>query len=97
MPILRRIPKRGFTPPFPLEMAIVNVSDLDQIFKPNSEVTPELLYKEGMVNKRLPIKVLGDGDLKKPLKVSAQSFSKQAKEKIVAAGGSVQIIPIGKN
>lgn len=94
MPLLRRIPKRGFTPPFPKEMAVVNLRDLEQIFKPNSEITSEVLIQEGIIKKKLPVKILGDGNIKKPLKISAQSFSKQAKEKIIAVGGSVQIVPL---
>ncbi len=92
MPILRRIPKRGFTPPFPVEYQVLNVQDLDTLFKPNSSVTPEYLKSEGIIKRRLPLKILGTGDLKKPLKVSAQAFSESAKAKIEKAGGTVTVL-----
>lgn len=92
MNLLRRIPKRGFSPPFPRKFNIVNVEDLDG-FKAHSEINPELLMKDGLIRMDLPLKVLGKGEIKKALKISAQSFSKQAKEKIVAAGGSVNLLP----
>ena len=92
MPILRRIPKRGFTPPFPKRYAILNVSDLNDLFEAKTEVTPELLRKHGALKGILPLKILGAGEIKKALTVSAQCFSKQAKEKITASGGSVQIL-----
>lgn len=92
MPLLRRIPKRGFTSPFPRKFAVLNVMDLDRHFETGSEVTPDLLSERGIVKKKLPLKILGEGETKKRLKVSAQAFSKQAKEKILAAGGAVQIL-----
>lgn len=92
MPLLRRIPKRGFTPPFPKRYAILNVQDLNDLFESNAEVTPDLLRKNRIVKEKLPLKILGQGEIAKSLKVSAQSFSHQAKEKIVAAGGSVKIL-----
>lgn len=92
IPLLRRIPKRGFTPPFPNKMAVINVQDLNECFEPNTEITPELLYQQGIIKKHIPVKVLGTGTIQKPLKISAQAFSKQAKEKIVAAGGSAQLL-----
>ena len=95
IPLLRRIPKRGFTPPFRAISAVVNVCDLEFCFEPGSEITPEVMRKEGLVKERIPIKILGGGEIKKALKISAQAFSKQAKDKIVAAGGSVQVISYG--
>ena len=92
MPLLRRIPKRGFTPPFPKIYNVVNVQDLNDRFQADSEVSPEILFKEGIMKKNLPLKILGTGEVKKPLKVSAQAFSSQAKEKIVAAGGTVKVL-----
>ena len=91
MPLLRRIPKRGFTPPFPRKFNVLNLGDLEK-FEAHTEVTPQLLYKEGLIKKKLPVKVLGEGVLKKPLKVSAQAFSREAKQKILAQGGSAQIL-----
>ena len=88
MPLLRRIPKRGFTPPFPIEYQVLNVQDLETLFKPNSQVTPEVLKSEGVIKRNLPLKILGQGELKKPLAVSAQAFSGSAKAKIEKAGGT---------
>lgn len=92
MTLLRRIPKRGFTPPFPQRYIILNVQDLNDCFEANSEIGPDLLRKERMVKRNLPLKILGGGELKKPLKISAHAFSLQAKEKILASGGTIQIL-----
>jgi len=96
MPLQRRVPKRGFTNLFGTEYAVVNVGALDRL---TGEVTPELLVKEGLVRKLLSgVKVLGDGELTKPLVVKAHRFSKSALEKIVRAGGRAEVIaaPPGK-
>lgn len=92
MPLLRRIPKRGFTTPFPNEFSVINVGLLDSLFKPNAEITPEVLQNYGLAKKLTPIKILGDGEIKKPLKVFVQNISKSAKEKILAAGGEVKLL-----
>ena len=91
-PILRRVPKRGFTPPFPKTYQVLNVQDLETLFKANSEVTPEYLATEGVLKRDLPLKILGTGELKKPLKVSAQAFSASAKAKIEKAGGTATLL-----
>lgn len=93
-PIVRRVPKRGFNNRFALKVAHVNVSELGEAFEAGTEVTPELLAEKGIVKGRYDVlKVLGDGDLTKSLKVSAHRFSKSAQEKIEKAGGSVTVIP----
>ncbi|MEO8504454.1 MAG: 50S ribosomal protein L15 [Acidobacteriota bacterium] len=84
MPLVRRVPKRGFTNIFRVEYVVVN---LDQLGGLGAEVTPELLREKGIVGGRKPIKVLGDGELKKAIKVVAHKFSKSARAKIEAAGG----------
>ena len=90
MPLQRRVPKRGFTNLFSKEYAVVNVGALDRL---TGEVTPERLMKEGLVKKlRSGLKVLGDGELTKPLVVKAHRFSKSALEKITRAGGRVEVI-----
>jgi large subunit ribosomal protein L15 len=90
MPLHRRIPKRGFTNIFRRVFAVVNVGDLAKL---EGEVTPEALLAAGLVRKRgAGIKILGDGDLKKALVVKAHRFSRQAMEKIVAAGGRAEIL-----
>jgi large subunit ribosomal protein L15 len=92
MPLIRRIPKRGFHNPFKEEYAVVNLKKLEKIIEKYDEITPEILRKEGIVKKDLPIKILGDGELKKPIKIVAHAFSEKAKEKITAIGGSFEII-----
>ena len=92
MPLLRRIPKRGFTPPFQKKIQILNVCDLEFLFDANTVISPDMLLQKGILKNKFPVKILGTGDIRKPLKVSAQYFSKQAKEKILAAGGSVDLI-----
>ena len=90
MPLQRRVPKRGFTNLFGKEYAVVNVGALDRL---TGEVTPERLVKEGLVKKLLSgLKVLGDGELTKPLVVKAHRFSKSALEKITRAGGRAEVI-----
>lgn len=90
LPMMRRVPKRGFNNRFALKVIALNVSDLSDAFAANEEVTPEILRERGIVKKRCDeIKILGDGTIDKALKVSAHRFSASAKEKITAAGGSV--------
>lgn len=92
MPLLRRIPKRGFTNPFRQSYAVVNLRDLERVFGPNQEVNPQSLGSLRLVRTQGPVKILGQGDLTKPLKVSAHRFSKEAREKIEKAGGSVTLL-----
>jgi large subunit ribosomal protein L15 len=94
MPIIRQIPKRGFHNRHGLIVAGVNVDDLDACFAANAEVNPETLKAAGLAKGIWhELKILGDGKLGKSLKVSAHHFSAQAKEKILAAGGTVTVIP----
>jgi large subunit ribosomal protein L15 len=93
MPLTRRLPKRGFSnAKFRKDFAIVNVEDLN-VFAANTEVTPELLKEVGLVKKSLSgVKVLGNGDLNVSLTVKASKISKAAEEKIVSAGGKVEVV-----
>ena len=92
MPITRRMPKVGFTNIFKKEFSLVNVKFLD-CFEAGTEVTPELMYQEGLVKKlQLPVKILGDGELTKALTVKAHKFSASAAEKIEKAGGKAEVI-----
>jgi large subunit ribosomal protein L15 len=94
MPIQRRVPKlKGFTNRNRVEWAVVNVDRLGKEFRAGTTVTPEVLVEQGLVRKGLPVKVLGNGDLKKRLSVSAHAVSESARGKIEAAGGSVEILP----
>lgn len=88
-PLFQRLPKRGFTNRNRKEYATVNL-DVLNAFENGTEVTPELLKEKGIVKQvKTGIKILGNGQLEKNLKVSAHKFSNTAKEAIEAAGGSV--------
>ena len=90
MPLVRRIPKRGFTPRNRVEYRAVNVRDLDRF---DGEVTVDGLKDAGLVRStRKPVKILGQGEIGKALSVEAHAFSKSAQEKIEAAGGSVTVL-----
>ena len=92
MPLVRRLPKRGFTNIFRTEFAIVNVGQLER-FPSGSEITPEVLLAEGVLsNLRDGVKVLGDGALTRNLVVKAHKFSKKALEVIQSAGGRCEVI-----
>jgi large subunit ribosomal protein L15 len=84
MPLIRRVPKRGFTNIWKVEYAVVNVSDLAEL---EGDVTPETLAERGLVRGGRPVKVLGNGLLSKALTVQAHKFSGSARAKIEAAGG----------
>lgn len=84
MPLIRRVPKRGFTNIFKVEYAVVNLSQLADF---EGDVTPEVLAERGLVRSGRKVKVLGDGEIGKPLRVTADKFSKSARAKIEAAGG----------
>lgn len=88
MPLQRRIPKTGFKNIFRREYQVVNVGDLGRVSK--AKVLPEDLLKARLIRKRnVPLKILGNGELSKPMEVSAHAFSKSAVQKIEAAGGKV--------
>ncbi len=92
-PIVRRIPKRGFNNKFALTVAVVNVGDLDAAFNAGDEVTLELLAKKDLAKSRYDVlKVLGDGEISKKLKVCGHRFSASAREKIEKAGGEVVVL-----
>lgn len=92
MPYFQRLPKRGFTNIFKQKWNIVNVSDL-AVFDQGAVITQEMLKEAGLIrNLRDPLKVLGNGDLDRRLEVKAHRFSKQAREKIEAAGGKAEVI-----
>ena len=94
MPLVRRVPKRGFNNKFAPDVAVINVGDLELIFESGQEVTPEVLRENGVIKHRYDVlKVLGNGKLSKKLSVSAHRFSKSAAEMITQAGGSVTILP----
>ena len=90
MPLHRRIPKRGFTNIFRIEYAVVNLDKLVEIGE--KTITPEVLAKHGVVGKNDLVKVLGTGELKSAITVSAHKFSKSAQEKITKAGGKAEVL-----
>jgi large subunit ribosomal protein L15 len=93
MPLHRRVPKRGFNNIFRIEYAVVNLDTLAEVFDAGSAVTPELLRERGIVrDARLPIKILGRGDIAKQLTVKAHKFSDTAAKKIAAAGGATEVL-----
>ena len=87
MPLVRRVPKRGFTNAFRVEYSTVNVSQLAAV---GSKVDPDTLLEHGLVRRGRPVKILGDGQVSKKLEVKAHKFSRTAREKIEAAGGSCE-------
>ncbi|HET9947418.1 MAG TPA: 50S ribosomal protein L15 [Longimicrobiales bacterium] len=90
MPLIRRIPKRGFTSPNRVEYQVVNVRDLERF---DGEVSPEILKRAGLIGTlQRPVKVLGQGDVSKAVTVTAHAFSRSAREKIEGAGGSIRTI-----
>ena len=92
MPLQRRVPKRGFTNIFRKEYAIVNLRDLEP-FPAGQVVTPALLKEKRIIKKlKAGLKILGKGDLRKPLEVEAHKFSQSALKKISDAGGKARVV-----
>jgi len=91
MPLQRRIPKRGFTNKFRVNYQEININAIAALDLP--DVTVEILRKSGLATrKNMLIKVLGDGELLKPITIKAHAFSVSAKEKIEKAGGTAEIV-----
>jgi large subunit ribosomal protein L15 len=96
MPLMRRIPKRGFTNVVKLVNQVVNIEGLNH-FKKDSHVNKDSLKKAGLIKSvDAPVKVLGNGKIAKALTVSVDAFSKSARKKISDAGGKVEVITKGK-
>ncbi len=93
MPLVRRIPKRGFNNRWGLTVAVVNLGQIDQAFAAGEEVTLESLAAKNLAKGRFDVlKVLGDGELSKKLKIAAHRFSKSAVEKIEKSGGELVVL-----
>jgi large subunit ribosomal protein L15 len=93
MPLHRRLPKRGFTNIFRKEYAIVNLGRLEQL--EGDSFDPARLLELGVIRKlKDGLKVLGTGELKRKIQVQAHLFSKSATEKIQAAGGKAEVLPM---
>ena len=87
MPLVRRVPKRGFTNIFRRQYSIVNLTQLAALEGP---VDPKALLEQGLARSGRPVKILGDGELQKPIHVKAHRFSKSARRKIEAVGGTCE-------
>ena len=93
MPLHRRLPKRGFTNIFKKRWLEISLASLEEHFEADSEITPEVLHDRGLIKKaKYDVVVLGNGEVSKPLRVSAHRFTKSAREKIEKAGGAVNQI-----
>ena len=92
MPLIRRVPKRGFTNIFRTNYEIVNLSDIANK-NLDGEITPEVLKSTGLIkNSKMKVKILGMGKITNALNIKAHSFSKSAREKIEKAGGTIEEI-----
>jgi large subunit ribosomal protein L15 len=92
MPLIRRVPKRGFTNPFRTPYAVVNVGTLEAL-EGVDEVTVELLRERGLIRKSAErVKVLGQGELSRAVKVATHAVSESARAKIEAAGGAIELL-----
>lgn len=93
MPLQRRLPKRGFTPFARIEYSVVNLKQLE-VFEAGSIVDASALVSKGLIkNLSNAVKILGNGDLSKALKVTATKFSQSARDKILASGGTFEENP----
>jgi large subunit ribosomal protein L15 len=91
MPLQRRLPKYGFTNIFRKEYQIVNVGALEALAS-SKKITRDVLLKKGLIKKKqMPVKILGDGELKSKINIEVDAISKTAKEKIEKAGGTVAL------
>jgi len=91
MPLQRRVPKRGFTNIFRKAHQVVNVGTLNQ-FEPNTEIDPGTLRKARIIRRSLPVKLLGNGTLDRPLVIRVHAASASAKTKVEASGGRIEIL-----
>ena len=93
IPLIRRLPKRGFKNPNHIEYEVINLAELEELFEAGAVVDAKVLQERGVMKKGdRPLKILADGDLTKALKITADKFSAAAKQKIEAVGGSCTVI-----
>jgi large subunit ribosomal protein L15 len=91
MPLQRRLPKRGFKNRFTIEYAIVNLKDISKM-EGTDVITAETLIEQGIIKDlKNGLKVLGEGEIKRPLTIKAHAFSASAIAKIAAAGGKAEV------
>ncbi len=92
MPLIRTVPKRGFTARSKARFQVLNVGDLERV-SPDGVIDAKRLFENRLIDsRRKPIKILGDGDLKKPLHVKVHAASRSALEKIQKAGGKCELL-----
>lgn len=92
MPMQRRLPKRGFKNPFKIEYAVLNLKDINNI-QDMDVITPDVLFERGIVkDMKHGLKILGEGEIKRPLTIQADAFSASALAKIAAAGGKAEVV-----
>jgi large subunit ribosomal protein L15 len=92
MPLQRRLPKRGFKNNFSVEFAIINLKDINTL-KDMDIITPEALLEKGVIkNLKSGLKVLGEGEIQRPVTIKADAFSASALTKIAAAGGKAEVV-----
>jgi large subunit ribosomal protein L15 len=92
MPLVRRVPKHGFTNPFQVRFSVVNIKSLASLGAID-EVTQQTLVDARLIKRKSqPVKILGHGDMNRPMVIQAHKFSKSAEEKIRAAGGRAEVI-----
>ncbi|MEW6002069.1 MAG: 50S ribosomal protein L15 [Nitrospirota bacterium] len=92
MPLQRRLPKRGFKNPFRVEYAIINLKDLGKL-EGLDNITPDILREKGIIKDlKDGLKILGDGEISRPITIRAHAFSASASAKIAASGGKAEII-----
>lgn len=92
MPLQRRLPKRGFKNHFSVEFAIINLKDINTL-KDMDIITPEALLEKGVIkNLKSGLKVLGEGEIQRPVTIKADAFSASALTKIAAAGGKAEVV-----
>jgi large subunit ribosomal protein L15 len=95
MPLVRRLPKRGFCNIYRVEFQVVNLRDLERVFADGDTVSVETLVGKGLVRGgKRPVKVLGNGELKKKLIVQVQKFSASARSGIEKAGGRCEVVTL---
>ncbi|MCF8030297.1 MAG: 50S ribosomal protein L15 [Desulfohalobiaceae bacterium] len=90
LPLVRRVPKRGFKSPFPVKYAVFNLKELESKFPGREEISLDDLFRAS--GGKAPVKILGDGEVNRPLRVEAHRFSKAAREKLEAAGGQAKAL-----
>ena len=93
MPIVRRLPKRGFNHPEKIKISVVNINQINQKFDSGETVSPETLAEKGIIkNQNCIVKILGEGKINKSFNVCAHSFSEKARNLIEKSGGKITII-----